>query len=76
MQRMSPKISNIVIVPKQQNLNFGSLYEIKSNSDEIFASSATVDEIEVISEITATQIKAAGQIVVNTISATNNIASA
>ncbi len=76
MQKMAPKISNIVIVPKQQNLNFGSLYEIKSNSDEIFISSATVNDIEVISEITATQIKAAGQIVSNTISSNNNITSA
>jgi hypothetical protein len=62
MNKVAPNISNIVIVPKDQNLSFGSLYEIKSNADEIFISSATVNDVEIISEITATRIRASGSV--------------
>jgi hypothetical protein len=62
MNRVAPNISNIVIVPKDPSLSFGSLYEIKSNSDEIFISSATVNDIEIISEITASRIRANGTV--------------
>ena len=33
---LAPKISSIVIVPNQQDATFGSLFQIESNSDEIF----------------------------------------
>jgi hypothetical protein len=62
MNRVAPNISNIIIVPKDPSLSFGSLYEIKSNSDEIFISSATVNDIEIISEITASRIRANGTV--------------
>jgi hypothetical protein len=62
MTKLSPTLSNIVIVPKDQSLSFGSLYEIKSNADEIFVSSASVNDIEIISEITASRIRAAGTV--------------
>lgn len=58
MNQLAPNITNFVIVPKQSNLNFGSLFEIKAASDELFINSATVDDIEVISGITASTIKA------------------
>jgi hypothetical protein len=54
----APDISNMVIVPKQENQVFGSLFEIKSRSDEIFVSGATVDDIEIVSAIIASEIKA------------------
>ena len=76
MTKLSPNISNIVIVPKHENLSFGSLYEIKSNADEIFASSATVDDVEIITEITAARIKAGGTVVTNTTASSGGIASA
>jgi len=62
MTKLTPKISNIVIVPKRADLAFGSLYEIKSNTDEIFANCATVNDIEIIQEITATKIKSLGPV--------------
>lgn len=62
MSKMSPKIANIVLVPRNQSLAFGSLYEIKSNPDEIFASSATVDNVEIISEITAARLNSSGTV--------------
>jgi len=63
----SPDISNMVLVPKQSNQVFGSLLEIQARPDEIFISSATVDNIEIISNITATELNlAANQIVTTT----------
>lgn len=56
--QLSPDISSFVIVPKQSGLSFGSLFEIQSGSDELFISSAGVDDIEIISGITASTIKA------------------
>ena len=40
MQQLSPNIVTFVVVPKQESQNFGSLFEIKSESDEIFISQA------------------------------------
>ena len=62
MNRVSPYLSNIIIVPKQTDLAFGSLYEIKSNADEIFVSSASVSDVEIITEITASRIRATGTV--------------
>ena len=57
MNRLAPDISNFVIVPRQSGLNFGSLFEIKSSSDQLFINGATVDDIEIIAGITMTNIK-------------------
>jgi hypothetical protein len=75
MNRMSPKIANIVLVPKNQNLAFGSLYEIKSNPDEIFASSISVDNVEIISEITAARLNTTGVVLTSSTASANGISS-
>jgi hypothetical protein len=62
MNQVAPNIVNFIIVPKQSNLSFGSLYEIKAEKDQIFISGATINNIEIISAITASAIKSAGQI--------------
>jgi hypothetical protein len=62
----APDLSNIVIVPKQSNQVFGSLFEIQSRSDEILISGATVDDIEIIDAITASRLKAGGRVVTQT----------
>jgi hypothetical protein len=62
MKELSPNIVNFVIVPKQDNLKFGSLFEIRSEKDQIFINGATIDDIEIISTITASAIKSAGVI--------------
>jgi hypothetical protein len=51
-----PDLANIVIVPRQSNQAFGSLFEIQSSPDEILISAATVDDIEIVSAITAAEI--------------------
>jgi hypothetical protein len=58
LNSVSPDLSNIVIVPKQENQVFGSLFEIQSRPDEILISGATVDDIEIVSGITASEVKA------------------
>jgi hypothetical protein len=62
MNKLSPNLSAIVIVPQQNTLAFGSLFEIKSEADEVFISSATVDNIETITAITAARLRAEGAI--------------
>ena len=76
MTQLSPDISSFVIVPRMGGLGFGSLFEIKSASDQLFVNGATVDDIEIISGITSTSIKSvAGTTVSSTISEQQNITS-
>lgn len=55
---VAPDVSNMVIVPKQTTQAFGSLFEIQSRPDEIFISGATVDDVDIVSAITATEVRA------------------
>jgi hypothetical protein len=50
---VTPDISNIILVPKQPDLELTSLFEIQSRQDEIFISGATVDDIEIVSSISS-----------------------
>jgi hypothetical protein len=58
LNSVSPDLSNIIIVPKQENQVFGSLFEIQSRPDEILISGASVDDIDIVSGITAAEVKA------------------
>ena len=53
---VSPDVTNFVIVPRQTTQKFGNLFEIQSKPDEIFANGATVDDIEIVTSITAAEI--------------------
>lgn len=75
MNSLSPELVSILMVPKQVNQGFGSLFEIKSESDEIFISAATVADVEIIDEITATNLRALGKVVTNVPSSNNGIQS-
>lgn len=66
MTQMAPDIVSFVIVPEQGAQSFGSLYEIKSESDEIFISGATVNDVEIIDAITASKLKASGTVITST----------
>ena len=57
---LATQISSIVIVPKSSSYTFGSLFQIKSNFDEILVSGASVDDVEIIDNITASKIQASG----------------
>ena len=69
MSQLAPDIVTFVIVPDQTVQTFGSLYEIKSESDEIFISGATVQDVEIIDALTASKLRASGSVV----TATNTI---
>jgi hypothetical protein len=56
MNLLTPDITNFIIVPKSNN-NFGSLYEIACQSNEIFINGAGVSDIEIISAITSSELK-------------------
>jgi hypothetical protein len=62
-QQMTPNLKTIVIVPTSEDQSFGSLFEIKAESDEIFISGAEVDDVEIISGITASRLKTSGNII-------------
>lgn len=57
MTQLAPDVSSFVIVPRFGGLNFGSLFEIRAASDELFINGATVNDIEIISGITPSAIK-------------------
>ena len=54
---VSPDVTNFVILPRATNQAFGSLFEIQSKSDEIFVSGATVDDVKIVTSITAAEIR-------------------
>jgi hypothetical protein len=62
---VAPDISNLVIVPNQSTQVFGSLFEIQSRPDEIFVSGARVDDVEIVTAITASEIRAPLEGIVN-----------
>jgi len=53
---LSPNIASIVIVPKDSTIKFGSLHQINAEANEIIISAATVNDIEIISAVTAIQL--------------------
>jgi hypothetical protein len=53
---MTPDITNFVIVPKSSASAFGSLFEITCQSNEIFVSGTTVNDIQIINSLTATEL--------------------
>ena len=71
MYELSPDINTFIIVPTQVSQVFGSLYEIKSETNEIFISGATVDNIEIIDSVTASKLRAAGEVVTQSITSSN-----
>ena len=76
MNELAPDINTFVIVPVQANKAFGTMYEIKCESDEIFISSATVDDVELIDAITASQLQVnAGLISTATATSNQNVTS-
>lgn len=75
ISKMAPNLKTLVIVPENVNQSFGSLFEIKAEDDEIFVSAAVVDDVEVISAITATRLKASGNIVTSSTSSSIGVQS-
>ena len=58
-QNLGSVISSIVLVPLDQQKSFGDLYEIRSAPNQIFVNGATVNDIEVITALTSTNLQTA-----------------
>lgn len=56
-KQLSGNISSVVIVPTVESARFGNLFQITPNEDEIFYHVATSDNIELITNITDTNIR-------------------
>jgi len=55
-----PYVSSIIIVPSNSSSQFGTLYQIDADPDEILISAATVDNVQIIPAITAAQLNITG----------------
>ena len=58
-EQLGTIISSVVLVPLNPLKTFGDLYEIRCAPNEIFVSSATVADVEVIDALTQTNIRSA-----------------
>lgn len=61
-QQMAGLVNSIVIVPNDSELTFGGLFEIKSESNELFISTATVNNVDIIQGISTETIRASGEV--------------
>lgn len=52
-----PNIASIVITPKNSNLTFGVFYQINSEPYELLVSAATVDDVEIVTALTALELQ-------------------
>lgn len=73
MSNLTPELLSIVIVPKQPDQVFGSLFEIKSESDEIFISGASVSDIEIIDEHTSSNLQTTGKVITSISGSTSGV---
>jgi len=51
-QQLSRIISSVVIVPTNANSQFGNLFEIVANPNELFISTATVNNVQIVANLT------------------------
>jgi hypothetical protein len=58
-QKIGDVVSSVVLVPLDQQKSFGDLYEIRSAPNQIFVNGATVNDIEVITALTSTNLQTA-----------------
>lgn len=61
--QLAPDLLSVVIVPAQSTSGFGSLFQVFAEDNEIFISSATVDNVEIINTLSAEKLKATGTVV-------------
>ena len=56
-QELGGQVATVVIVPSKAESNFGDLYQVRCEPDELFMSTATVDNIEVVKSLTSVNLK-------------------
>ena len=50
-------LSSVVLVPTDPLKNFGSMYEVRCQPNEIFVNAATVDDIEIVTALTEENLR-------------------
>lgn len=58
-QNIGDVVSSVVLVPLDPQKSFGDLYEIRSAPNQIFVNGATVNDVEVITALTSTNLQTA-----------------
>ena len=53
---LSPDIASIILVAKDTQVGFGALYQVNAEPHELIISAATVQDVEIISSVTAVQL--------------------
>ena len=54
-------VGSAILIPKDNTLKFGDLYEIRSAPNEIFVSAVQVTDIQIITSLTANEFMTNGQ---------------
>ena len=57
-QRLGSAIGSIVILPKNTSGSFGDMFSVRAESNELFASTATVADIEIVEKISSQTLRA------------------
>lgn len=55
--KLAGAIGSIVLVPSYRESQFGNLFEVKSESNELFLSTATVANVEIVNNLTETNMR-------------------
>jgi hypothetical protein len=55
-QALTPMVASIIIVPSDPRIQFGAMYQVNADHNEIITSAATVNNVEIISSITAAHL--------------------
>ena len=55
--RLSTQISSVVIVPKDAEAKFGDLFQIRAATNELFFSTATVNQVEIVTGLTGSNLR-------------------
>ena len=56
-QRLANVVASVVIVPSKADSVFGNLFQVKSEPDELFISTATVADVEIVRNLTDTNLR-------------------
>jgi len=56
-QQLAKTIASVVIVPTKDESVFGNLFQVKGEPDELFLSTATVADIEIVRNLTDTNLR-------------------
>jgi hypothetical protein len=60
--QLASDIVSIVLVPVADNQSFGSLFQVNANFNEIVISAATVENVQIVSSLTASELRASNVI--------------